>query len=280
MEKHGPAALPDSPPEEESIGSTRLTTWSTVPGRGLVRLALALARHVSAHGVLAITVAVGGALVLGLTLAAGGIYDAVEEGDGVASFDRPVLAGSLGLRRPALDSALTWFTHLGGPAGMSVIAATVTALMIWRWRWRSRTPLLLMLVTVAGSLSMTLVGKAVVGRLRPPQIDAVPPYESSPSFPSGHALNSTAIAGMVAYLLLLHLQRRAGRVLTVVLAAAWAVSIGLSRVFLGHHWLTDVMVGWALGAAWLAVVVTAHRIFLTVRRAGPETVADAASSRA
>ncbi len=197
MEKHGPAALPDSPPEEESIGSTRLTTWSTVPGRGLVRLALALAlaRHVSAHGVLAITVAVGGALVLGLTLAAGGIYDAVEEGDGVASFDRPVLAGSLGLRRPALDSALTCFTHLGGPAGMSVIAATVTALMIWRWRWRSRTPLLLMLVTVAGSLSMTLVGKAVVGRLRPPQIDAVPPYESSPSFPSGHALTAPPSPG-------------------------------------------------------------------------------------
>ncbi len=139
---------------------------------------------------------------------------------------------------------------------------------------------MLMLVTVAGSLSMTLVGKAVVGRLRPPQVDAVPPFESSPSFPSGHALNSTTIAGMIAYLLLLHLRRRAGRVLTVVLAAAWAVSIGLSRVFLGHHWLTDVMVGWALGAAWLAVVVTAHRIFLTVRHARPEALPDAAPSRA
>ena len=264
MEKHGPVALPDSRPEEESIGSTRLTSWTTAPGRALVRLAVALARYVSADGVLVLTAAVGGVLALGLTLAAGGIYDAVEEGDGVASFDRPVLQEALSLRQPALDSALTWFTHLGGPTGMTIIAATVTALMVWRWR--SRTPLLLMLITVAGSLSMTLVGKAVVGRLRPPQVDAVPPFESSPSFPSGHALNSTAIAGMVAYLLLLHLHRRGARVLMVVLAAAWAVSIGLSRVFLGHHWLTDVMVGWVLGAAWLAVVVTAHRIFTTVRR--------------
>ena len=140
------------------------------------------------------------------------------------------------------------------------------------WRWRSRTPLVLMLITVAGSLLATVVGKNAVGRLRPPRTDAVPPFESSPSFPSGHALNSTAIAGMVAYLLLLHLERRLTRVVTVVLAGVWALAIGLSRVFLGHHWLTDVMVGWVVGLAWLALVVTAHRLFLTVRRAEPAAV--------
>jgi membrane-associated phospholipid phosphatase len=40
-------------------------------------------------------------------------------------------------------------------------------------------------------------------------------------------------------------------------------------VFLGHHWLTDVIFAWLLGAAWLALVITSHRLFLTIRRAEP-----------
>jgi len=256
--------LPMTTPEESSIGGTPLTRWRTPAGRWLVRQVVALARTASAQGVLVVSAAVGLALVAAFTALAGAIYDAVAEGDGVSSLDRPALQQALSLRSDAVDTGLTWFTHLGGPLGMTVIAATLTALMTWRWR--SRTPLLLMLITVAGSLALTLVGKAVVGRVRPPQVDAVPPYETSPSFPSGHALNSTAIAGMVAYLMLLHLNRRAARALAIALAAGWAVSIGLSRVFLGHHWLTDVMVGWVVGLAWLALVVTAHRLFLTVRQ--------------
>ncbi len=42
--------------------------------------------------------------------------------------------------------------------------------------------------------------------------------------------------------------------------------MGLSRVYLGHHWLTDVLVAWSLALAWLGVVITAHRLFITVRR--------------
>jgi membrane-associated phospholipid phosphatase len=269
MERGDRLPLRETAPGEDEIGGRRLTHWPTAGGRWLVGRAVALGRVMSAHGVLAVTASVGLVLVLALVLAAGEIYDAVQESDGVAGLDRPVLDRALTARSPGLDAGLTFFTHLGGPLGMTLIAGTITAAMVWRWR--SRTPLVLMLVTVAGSLLATTVGKDAVGRLRPPRTDAVPPFESSPSFPSGHALNSTAIAGMVAYLLLLHLERQLARVVTVVLAGAWALAIGLSRVFLGHHWLTDVMVGWVIGLAWLILVVTAHRLFLTVRRRVPDT---------
>jgi membrane-associated phospholipid phosphatase len=110
---------------------------------------------------------------------------------------------------------------------------------------------------------MTIAGKDMIGRLRPPLELAVPPYESSPSFPSGHSLNALVLAGIVAYLLVIRQHRRRTRILTIALAVLFTVTMGLSRVYLGHHWLTDVLVAWTLGIAWLAVVITAHRLFLT-----------------
>jgi membrane-associated phospholipid phosphatase len=256
--------LEDDTIGEERIGGRDLTRWRSRPGRWLVRLVGRLARGVSAHVVLVVTGAVGLLLASGLTAAGAGVYDSVTEGDGLAGFDRPILNTAIGLRTTTSDRLVTWFTHLGGPVGMTIIAACITALMVVRWR--SRTPLVLMAIAVAGSLTLTTVGKTVVGRVRPPLSDAVPPFETSPSFPSGHALNSTVIAGLVAYLVLRRLESRLARVTTVVLAAAWAIAIGVSRVFLGHHWLTDVIFGWILGLAWLSLVITAHRLFLTLRR--------------
>ena len=103
------------------------------------------------------------------------------------------------------------------------------------WRWRSLTPLILMIIAVAGSLTFTTVGKAIVGRLRPPLSAALPPYEHTFSFPSGHTLNSTVIAGMVAYLVARRLSSNRAIALSVVLAVAWSAAMGFSRIFLGHH---------------------------------------------
>jgi undecaprenyl-diphosphatase len=79
------------------------------------------------------------------------------------------------------------------------------------------------------------------------------------------------IACLVAYLLLLHLASLLWRIVSVVVAVCWFVTIGLTRVFLGYHWLTDVIAGWLLGLAWVAIVITCHRLYLTVEqvRSGP-----------
>lgn len=243
-------------------------------GRWILRLAEALARVVSAESVLVITAVVGISVAVVLIITGAEVYDAVEDGDGIAGLDRPALNDAMALRTATNTRVITWFTHLGGPVGMSIIAGVVTVLMVWRWR--ARTPLLLMLLAVAGSLTMTSVGKAVVGRARPPLVDAVPPYEYAFSFPSGHALNSTVISTIVAYLVITHLRSRVARVLTGLAAVVWSVAMGLSRVFLGHHWLTDVIFAWVAGLAWAGLLITAHRLLLTLQgravRTDPEPV--------
>ena len=89
-----------------------------------------MAQLVSAHAVLAITAAVGAVLVTGFTIAGAEVYEAVTEDEGVAGLDRPVLDLAIRLRSARLDRALTGFTHLGGPTGMTIIASMITALMV------------------------------------------------------------------------------------------------------------------------------------------------------
>lgn len=89
----------------------------------------------------------------------------------------------MGWRPPGLDHALTLYTEVGGPVGMPVLATLVTLLLVVLWR--SRNALVLMVVAALGSLAMTITGKALIGRARPPLSDAVPPYGRRPAFRAG-----------------------------------------------------------------------------------------------
>jgi len=202
-----------------------------------------------------------------LVMAGDRVYDAVTEAEGIAGLDRPVLNWMIAHRTPELNAAITAFTNLGRTAPMVLMALLLCGLLYWRYREISIW--VLMIIAAVGSVTFTLVGKAAVGRARPPVTDAVPPYETSFSFPSGHTLNSTVIAGMLAYLTFWLAKRLWVRVLAIIAAVAWAVAMGLSRIYLGHHWLTDVVFAWLLGMAWLALLITAHQLLLRFPFARP-----------
>ena len=212
---------------------------------------------------LLVTGLVGGAAFIALMVGAAAIYDAVSESDGISGLDKPVLNWAISVRTPTLDLWVTAFTNLGRTLPMVLIAGLLTLSLFLRYR--RRTIWVLMGVAAAGSVTFTFVGKALVGRSRPALEFAVPPYEASFSFPSGHTLNSTVIAGMLAYLVCVLSARRWLRVLSVVMASMWAVGMGLSRVYLGHHWLTDVAFAWLLGLGWLALLITVHRVLVRLR---------------
>jgi membrane-associated phospholipid phosphatase len=276
-------------PDEERIGDRDLAQWPTHTGRRFVaivaRMAVLLAgawRWSLANLALVLTVVVGGVVVFGATVLAAEVYEAVVDRDGLAGLDQPVLDAAVSTRSTTLDQVVTRFTDLGGTVGMPVIAlVVVTVLAVRRRSW---LPVVLMGIAAAGSVLLTVLGKDLAARARPPVALAVPPLETSPSFPSGHTLNATVVLGVSAYLVMLGRKHLRSRVLVASVVVVFVLAMGLSRVWLGHHWLTDVIAGWLVGLAWLATVVTAHRVKVTLDRAHrsrePATTALPASSRA
>lgn len=250
--------------QDRYVGGQDLTHWNNPAGRLLARTAEKISAVLGSHAMLVLTLVLGAFIATALTAIFAEVYESVVHADGVAGLDHPVLDTAKTLRSPATDLIITGYTDIGGTIGMPILAsATTLALSLRRRSW---TPAILIIIAAAGSLLMTIAGKQLIGRTRPPLTDAVPPFESSASFPSGHSLNSVVIAGVVAYLIILRLKTTRSRVVVAALAGVFAASMGLSRVYLGHHWLTDVLAAWALGAAWLALVITAHRLYLTARK--------------
>ncbi|TVU64068.1 phosphatase PAP2 family protein [Paenarthrobacter nitroguajacolicus] len=249
--------------QDRFVAGQDLTRWKSPVGRTMARSAEWVTGLLGPYAALVITLVAGLGVALCLASVFGEVYESVTEADGVAGLDDPVLAAAKTVRSPALDVAVTAYTNIGGTVGMPIIAVGI--MIFLATRRRSWTPVILMLAAGLGSLVITILGKPIFGRTRPDMADAIPPYEHSASFPSGHSLNSIVIAGIVAYLIILRLKTMRARVITVVVAAAFALTMGLSRVYLGHHWLTDVLAAWAIGIAWLALVITAHRLYLTVR---------------
>lgn len=260
---------------DETIGSRDLTSWHSRLGQRFVDVVGQTARWAEpvlgriarwsvANLAFVLFAAVAGLAVVGLTAVAHEVQENVVDHDGITAIDQPVLDAALTLRSPGLDEAITSYTDIGGPVGMPVLAALAVAVLVAvRRRW---TPIVLVVIAAVGSLAMTIVGKGLVGRMRPQTALAVPPYEESPSFPSGHTLNATVLVAVIVYLVLIWTTAAWQRVLAVVAGGVFIVTMGLSRVFLGHHWLTDVIAGWAIGLAWALAVITAHRLWLTLHR--------------
>lgn len=270
---------------EDRIGERDLTHWHTRFGRWLVTIATRLVDAVPpgvssrlgraavwslAHLAFVVFTVVSLVLITLLVQGAQEVYEGVVGSNGLTVVDRPVLDAMVSVRNPTLDTVVTAYTDVGGPVGMPLLAtAAVLTIALRRRRW---TPLVVAVIAAVGSVLMTIVGKDVIGRARPPASLAVPPLEVSPSFPSGHTLNATVLTTVVVYLLLIETTARWQRTLSVTLGLLFVVTMGLSRVYLGHHWLTDVVAGWALGLAWALAVITAHRLWLTLRehRGGAE----------
>ncbi|KAA0107963.1 PAP2 family protein [Mycolicibacterium sp. P1-5] len=226
-----------------------VSSWAT---QRFSRPATRLARLLSVD----VTAALG--LVLGVVavalLAAGftELLDDVLEGELDSYVDRPVTQWVAGHRDAWLTGIFKVLTHVGDPLSLVVIVAIVSAWVCWRIR--SWLPAVLGLSGLIGVGVVLVVAKWIVGRSRPPSWTAVI-VEDGFSFPSGHATGGVAVAVLLAWMACWVIRGWTARVVLWGSAVAAAGIVGFSRVYLGVHYLSDVVAGAFLGAAWAIGVI-------------------------
>lgn len=205
-------------------------------------------------------------LTLGLAASAGclwlfgGLAEDVLTGDPLVRFDGAVADYLHYSATPALTTFFLAVTAFGSAQAIALLGLLVAAWLAWKRRW---TSLATWLAAVGGAAVLNLVLKALFARPRP-IFDHPLLVESTYSFPSGHAMGSLVAYGILAYFAVLAAGSWKGRVAVVFAAALLIFLIGLSRMYLGVHYFSDVAAGYAAGGLWLSALITASE---TVRRA-------------
>jgi membrane-associated phospholipid phosphatase len=179
----------------------------------------------------------------------------------LVAWDARVTDALVGARTVGWDRVFWCFSLLGStPVMVALTSTAILLLLVWGRRARA--------VLAAGAL-LTAQGasdlaKALVHRARPSQAIALIARPGSFSLPSGHAFLTLVFLGLLVFLAFRALRsggsngaasvgRRSLPFVFAILAATVVVLVGLSRVYLGVHWASDVLAGWCLGGAWLAL---------------------------
>lgn len=193
-----------------------------------------------------------------LLLSSGGVWaffevaDEVVEGESHAMDERIVLA----LRNPDdpsdpvgprwFEELMRDFTALGGVGIVTLLGVAVTAFLLMLGQRRQAAWLA---IALTGGIIFSLALKSFFDRPRPELV----PHGShvyTRSFPSGHSMMAATVYLTLGAVLAEMVRKRRLKAYLIAVAALVTIAVGVSRVYLGVHWPTDVLAGWALGAAW------------------------------
>lgn len=191
-------------------------------------------------------------LLVGATFLFFDLLEDVISDDTLVRIDQAIYQLLQNLRTPWGDRVMVFATELGDTAVIGLVAAAVLAWLLWRRSWR-----------VAAYWSAAVgVGQCVallikVSLQRPRPLADISHGLSSYAFPSGHATMSTVAYGFLAVLVARQLSP-SRRWIAYALAALLICVIALSRLYLGAHWLSDVLGGLSLGLAWVSLLGIAY----------------------
>ncbi|RDV14164.1 PAP2 family protein [Pontibacter diazotrophicus] len=185
------------------------------------------------------------------------LTESVLESEWIVTFDTEFTSLLYNMRSDTLSIVFYTFTLLGEREAVFIIGGVASAIFLYR---RNYVALFAFWLTLAGVGLTTRYGKTFISRERP--TDVAYYVVEHFSFPSGHATTAIALYGLLAYFLCRHYQAHAQRKLLLWLAAILILLVGFSRIYLGVHYLSDVLAGFLLGTLWLLVGISLVEVML------------------
>ncbi|MEO8838671.1 MAG: LssY C-terminal domain-containing protein [Herbaspirillum sp.] len=184
-----------------------------------------------------------------LALFAGSVEDLVSS-DPIVALDHATAQLVAAFRAPAILPPFMWITSLGDTP---IVAALFVVACVLLWLKKQKYVIAGLLTSTLGATAFTALSKLVFERSRPVESILL---ESSYSFPSGHATAAVAFYGFLGYLLIRSAARWKARVSLLFAIGIFIFLIGLSRIVLGVHYLSDVWAGYLVGTLWLIVGIS------------------------
>lgn len=169
----------------------------------------------------------------------------------IAAFDSNIIRAVQGLEAPGWTRLFKCFTWIGSGEIVTILGLLIVGFLYGVLRHRME--LVLFVWVTGGSALLNFALKLLFHRERPTLHRLI--EETGYSFPSGHSMGAFSFYGILTYLLWRHIASRTGRVLLVIGSLVFIAGIGISRIYLGVHYPSDVLGGYLASGTWLGLSI-------------------------
>jgi undecaprenyl-diphosphatase len=169
----------------------------------------------------------------------------------IIHFDQMIISFITDFESPTMTSVMKVFTFIGST--ISIIVLSILILFFLYIVLKHRTELILFIAVIIGANILFSSLKLVFHRARPDlhRLIEIGGY----SFPSGHATNAFALYGILTFLLWRHISSHSGRIILIFMSTLMILMIGISRIYLGVHYPSDVIAGYFISGFWLTMAI-------------------------
>jgi undecaprenyl-diphosphatase len=211
-----------------------------------------LKSRLSPEGYLGLHLTIGAAIIIGATWVFAAIAEDVATADRLTVVDAEVSAWLHARTTPTLTAILLVITNVHATIGVTLITLIVFLLLVWR---NHRSQALALICSVFGGMLLNLILKNIFLRARPHFENPILTLTTY-GFPSGHTMMATCLYGALSGVAIWKVRSWSYRVLAVLAATLMVALVGFSRIYLGAHYLSDVVGAFAEGMVWLAFCLT------------------------